>query len=107
VGWLVAAVLIGAVVPFTLIAIMFTNQKLLAPDRDLRSAETRNLLQTWSKLHLVHRALSLAATVLHLWLLRVAPPYGPEETSTAAHLRRFRFSDLELVVVALSESVQR
>src|SRR5215510_1571943 len=41
VGWLVAAVLIGAVVPFTLIGIMPTNHKLLAPGRDLGSAETR------------------------------------------------------------------
>src|SRR5688572_7865116 len=32
--WLVAALLIGAVVPFTFIVIMPTNQKLLAPDLD-------------------------------------------------------------------------
>jgi hypothetical protein len=44
-GWLVAAVLIGAVVPFTLIGTMPTNHKLLAPGRDLGSAETRTLLE--------------------------------------------------------------
>jgi hypothetical protein len=34
-GWLVAAALIGLVVPFTLIGIMPTNHKLLEPGRDL------------------------------------------------------------------------
>lgn len=69
VGWLVAAVLIGAVVPFTFIAIMPTNHKLLAPGRDLGSAETRRLLQSWGKLHAVRTVMSLVATVLYLWLL--------------------------------------
>ena len=67
--WLVAALLIGAVVPFTFIAIMRTNKKLLAPNRDLASPETRALLQTWGKLHAVRTSLSLVATVLCIWLL--------------------------------------
>src|SRR5262245_45065068 len=41
VAWLLAALLIGAVVPFTFIAIIPTNHKLLAPGRDLGSRETR------------------------------------------------------------------
>ena len=44
-GWLVAALLIGTVVPFTFIGIMPTNHKLLASGRDLASAETRMLLE--------------------------------------------------------------
>jgi Domain of unknown function (DUF1772) len=52
-GWLVAAVLIGAVVPFTVIGIMPTNHTLLAPGRDLGSAETRTLLERWGHLHAV------------------------------------------------------
>ena len=67
--WLVAALLIGAVVPFTFIAIMRTNKKLLAPNRDLASPETRALLQTWGKLHAVRTSLSLVATVLCIWVL--------------------------------------
>ena len=67
--WLVAALLIGAVVPFTFIAIMQTNKKLLAPDRDVTSPETRALLQRWGKLHAVRTAMSLVATVLCIWLL--------------------------------------
>jgi hypothetical protein len=68
-GWLITAMLIGLVVPFTFIGIMPTNQALLAPDRDLASAETRSLLVYWGRLHAVRTALSLAATVLYLWLL--------------------------------------
>jgi hypothetical protein len=67
-GWAIAALLIGAVVPFTLIGIMPTNNALLAPDRDLSTAETRTLLEHWAKLHVVRTALSLAATILYLCL---------------------------------------
>jgi len=69
VGWLVAAVLIGVVVPFTLIGIKPTNHKLLEPGRDLDSAETRMLLVRWGNLHAVRTTLSVAATVLYLWLI--------------------------------------
>ena len=68
-GWAVAAVLIGAVVPFTFLGIMPTNHALLEPGRDLDSAETRVLLERWGRLHSVRTALSLAATVLYLYLL--------------------------------------
>jgi Domain of unknown function (DUF1772) len=65
--WAIGALCIGSVVPFTFIAIMPTNHKLLAPDRDLGSAETRALLGLWARLHAVRTALSLVATVLYLW----------------------------------------
>jgi hypothetical protein len=68
-GWLVAAVLIGGVVPFTLIVIMPTNQKLLAPGRDLASAETRALLEQWARLHAVRTVVSLLAAALAVALL--------------------------------------
>ncbi len=69
VGWLVAGLLIGLVVPFTIIVIMPTNHKLMAPGRDLGSAETRSLLASWGKLHAVRTVLSLLATVLYTCLL--------------------------------------
>ena len=72
VWWVVAAIFIGAVVPFTFIVVMPTNNKLLSPDRDLTSVETRELLQKWGKLHAVRTVLSLAASVIYLWLLREA-----------------------------------
>jgi hypothetical protein len=65
--WSIGALLIGLVVPFTFVGIMPTNHRLLAPDRDLESAETRALLNTWAKLHAIRTALSLAATALYLW----------------------------------------
>ena len=68
-GWLMAAVLIGAVVPFTFIAIMPINHRLLATGRDLGSAETRELLEHWGTLHAVRTVLSLGATVIYLFLL--------------------------------------
>jgi hypothetical protein len=68
-GWLLAAVLIGAVVPFTLLGIMPTNHRLLAPGRNLGSAETRALLERWGNLHAVRTTLSVLATMLYLWLL--------------------------------------
>jgi hypothetical protein len=49
-----------------------TNHKLLAPGRDVGSAETRTLLESWGKLHAVRTALSLLATVLYMWLLLAA-----------------------------------
>src|SRR5271169_5602566 len=52
-GWAIAALLMGSVVPFTLVGIMPTNKALLAPGRDLDSAETRALLEHWAKLHMV------------------------------------------------------
>ncbi len=69
VGWLIAALLVGAVVPFTFGLIMPTNHKLLAPDRDLSSKETRGLLIRWGRLHGVRTALSMIATLMYLWLL--------------------------------------
>ena len=70
--WFVAALLQGAVVPFTFIVVMRTNQKLLAPGRDLASADTRELLQKWAQLHGVRTALGLAASLIYVWLLSEA-----------------------------------
>ena len=70
IGWMVAALLMGLVVPFTLFAIMPTNRALLTRGRDLGSAQTRTLLKRWGRLHAVRTALSLAATLLYFWLLR-------------------------------------
>jgi hypothetical protein len=67
-GWAIAALLIGAVIPFTFLGIMPTNRLLLAPGRDLSTSETRDLLDHWAKLHAVRTTLSIAATILYLVL---------------------------------------
>ena len=64
--WLVGALLIFAVIPFTLIAIRPTNNLLLDPARDRASAETRALLEKWGKLHAVRSILSLLASAVLL-----------------------------------------
>jgi Domain of unknown function (DUF1772) len=68
IGWAVAAVLIGAVVPFTLLGIMPTNKALLESGRDLNSLQTRALLNRWARLHAVRTALSMAASILYVYL---------------------------------------
>ncbi|HSD84666.1 MAG TPA: DUF1772 domain-containing protein [Anaerolineae bacterium] len=65
-AWLIAAALIGLVVPFTFIVVMPTNNELLAPERDLSSAETRSLLEKWGRLHAVRSLLSLLASIVYL-----------------------------------------
>ena len=69
VGWLSGAAFIGAVIPFTFIVIMPTNKKLLAPGRDLASADTRALLVQWGHLHAVRSVLSFVALLIYLLLL--------------------------------------
>lgn len=69
IGWLVAALLVGAVVPFTFMVIMPTNNRLLSPGRDLSSTETRSLLVRWGRLHAVRTVLSLAGVAVYLLLL--------------------------------------
>jgi hypothetical protein len=68
IGWAIAALVVGAVVPFTFLGVMPTNKALLAAGRDLTSAETRELLVRWNKLHAVRTVLSVAATLLYLLL---------------------------------------
>lgn len=63
-AWLAGAVLIGGVVPFTLIVIKPTNARLLAPGRDLASPETRSLLDKWGKLHAMRTGASAVASVI-------------------------------------------
>ena len=65
-AWLIAAGLIGLVVPFTFIVVMPTNNELLAPERDLSSAETRSLLEKWGRLHAVRSLLSFLASIVYL-----------------------------------------
>jgi Domain of unknown function (DUF1772) len=68
-GWLVAALLIGAVVPVTFLVIMPTNRKLLDSARDLSSPGTRALLERWANLHAIRTCLSILASGLYLWLI--------------------------------------
>lgn len=71
-AWLVGGLLLGAVVPFTLLVILATNEQLQRLDPgvagDLDRAQV--LLDRWNRLHAVRSALSLSALVTFLVLLR-------------------------------------
>jgi len=71
-AWLVGALFVGAVVPFTFLVIMPTNNDLLAPGRDLDSQETRALLVRWGRLHAVRTALSVVGFAVYLFALTFA-----------------------------------
>jgi hypothetical protein len=73
-AWLIGALLIFMVVPFTLVAIRPTNKQLLDPTLDPRSEEARRLLQRWGKLHAVRSILALAASVVFLLLVLSSSP---------------------------------
>jgi hypothetical protein len=64
--WFWAAFPIFAVIPFTLVVILPTNNRLMDPARDKASGETRDLLVRWGRLHAVRSALSLTAAVLFI-----------------------------------------
>jgi hypothetical protein len=62
----VGVLLLGAVVPFTLLVIMPTNQRLLASGVDIDEVEARVLLTRWNRLHGVRSLLSAVAFVVLL-----------------------------------------
>jgi Domain of unknown function (DUF1772) len=66
------ALLLGAIVPFTLIVILPTNKQLLEPSLDPRGTRTTELLTRWGRLHAVRSALSSIALVLFLVRLGAA-----------------------------------
>jgi len=64
--WLTGGVLLGLVVPYTLIVIMPTNKRLLAFSLDGELDETQRLLDRWNALHAVRSLLSAAALIIFL-----------------------------------------
>jgi hypothetical protein len=68
-GWLGAGIVLGLVVPYTLVVILPTNRRLLdrtlAPD----APEARRLLRRWGALHAVRTLLGLAAVAAMAHLL--------------------------------------
>jgi hypothetical protein len=67
--WLMGGILLGLVIPFTLIVILPTNRKLLAPDIAKKPLDARRLLDLWARLHAVRSASSFASFLVFLFLL--------------------------------------
>ena len=64
--WLVGAVLIFIVIPFTLVGIAPTTKRLLDPALDRESKSARKLLYTWGWLHAIRSVLGLLASLMFL-----------------------------------------
>ena len=62
----VGALLLGAVVPFTLVVILPTNTQLLDPSLDPSDARTTLLLMRWGRLHAVRSVLGSVAFMIYL-----------------------------------------
>jgi hypothetical protein len=72
--WLVAGVMLGSVIPFTLLVILPTNKQLLSPTLDRRSVEAERLLARWGALHALRSVLSGLALLLFLYLVIFKQP---------------------------------
>jgi hypothetical protein len=72
--WVVAGVLLGSVIPFTLLVILPTNRQLLSPTLDRRSAQTAQLLARWARLHAIRSAVSVLTLLLFVYLSVLAKP---------------------------------
>ncbi len=74
VWWVIAGILEGSVIPFTLIVILPTNKQLLHPTLDRGSPQTERLLARWAALHAVRSVLSTLALLLFLYLAIFTKP---------------------------------
>ena len=69
-GYLVGALLLLAVVPFTLLVVFPTNKRLLELHAKGQIGNAHELLKRWNALHAVRTALSVVAFVFMLCALR-------------------------------------
>ena len=65
--WLLGAAFLIANWPYTLIAIMPTNNRLMTMRLEDAGSESRALMEDWGRLHAVRTALGALATVTFLW----------------------------------------
>ena len=65
--WGLGALAMIAPWPWTLLAIMPTNHTLESLDGLRDGAESRRLLEKWSRLHAVRTGLGFTATLIYLW----------------------------------------
>ena len=67
--WLLGAVLIVTNWPYTLIIILPVNRKLEATAPDAADSGSRQLIESWGRLHAGRTALGFAATLAYLWAI--------------------------------------
>jgi len=67
--WLAGGILLGLIIPFTLIVILPTNRRLLGSALATDSPEAERSLDRWGKLHAVRSVLSFSAFLVFLFAL--------------------------------------
>lgn len=65
--WILGAIVLAANWPWTLIGIMPTNRRLMETSPERPGPESRELIETWGRLHAVRTILGIAATLIFLW----------------------------------------
>jgi hypothetical protein len=73
VGWALGAVLMVANWPFTMVAILPTNNRLLQIDPAEAGPQSRAMIERWGSLHAVRTALGLAAALVFLFASAQVP----------------------------------
>ena len=68
--WLLGALVLLAIWPYTIFVIMPTNRHLMDTPSEAATAETRHMLERWGALHAGRSALGLVATLIFLWAQR-------------------------------------
>lgn len=68
IGWLIGGIVLGAVIPFTLIVIFPTNKKLLDSSLDTGSELASKLLARWGMLHAVRSVLGMISFLIFTFL---------------------------------------
>src|SRR5262249_39530050 len=81
--WLIGAVLIGLVIPFTFIVVRPTHHDLSARARDRSSIEIRSLLAKWGRLHALRTVVISPASIVYL-----LPMFGSGQARALLHPRR-------------------
>ena len=67
--WVIAATLILANWPYTMVGIISTNNRLKTIASDAAGPTSRALIETWGQLHAVRTTLGIAAALAYLWAL--------------------------------------
>ena len=73
-SWLIGGILLGLVIPFTLLVILPINRKLVTPDLARESLDIRRLLDRWARLHAVRSVLSFSSFLVFLFAAAIAAP---------------------------------